>query len=279
MDSFVDTGQFCTEVIQCCTCPIFFQRFCLAACLHSRILSAVLPFNEFNDYCFTVVWQAHTAPVQQLAHTYCGVVLKSSLIISVQCVSPAFVKACLIQTCLSYQKGKNPTNSLELSMRTINNVKKNKKKNSTESGKPYCYGINEEVRYGASLEMSSVFVPGWMHAPNRNVRRWAMAGSTRDVQAPGCPPLGTSTGPDRTKATPLQACGWLRSVHFSLVAFLYNEIISWKFESFVRKNLKSQWKISSGIKKSSSGTSCMTTWKTYINHLIVVVFLIISSHF
>lgn len=133
-------------------CPIFSQRFCLAACLYSRILSVVLPCTySFNEYHFTVNWQAHTAPVQQLAHTYCGIVLKSSLIILVQCVSPAFVKACLIQTCLSYQRGKKPTNPLELSMGTINNAKKKekktKKKNSTLWGMPCCCGTNEEVRY------------------------------------------------------------------------------------------------------------------------------------
>lgn len=52
-----------------------------------------------------------------------------------------------------------------------------------------------------------------------------MAGSTRGVKAPGCLPLGTSTGPGGTKVTPVQACGWLRGVHFSLVLFLYNGII------------------------------------------------------
>lgn len=110
-------------------CVLFFQRFCSAACLYSRILSAFLPCTySFNKYRFTVIWQAHTAPVQQLAHTYCGVALKSSLIISVQRVSPAFVKACSIQMRLSYQRGKNQPTPLELSLRTINNIKKTKRR-------------------------------------------------------------------------------------------------------------------------------------------------------
>lgn len=218
--------------------PIFFWMFCLAACLYSRILSAVLPCAySFNEYSFTVIWQAHTAPVQQLAHTYCGVVLKSSLIISVQCVSPAFVKACLVQMCLSYQRGKKPTNRLELSMATINNVKKTKRRIALREECLAVMAPMNKSGTGASLEMSSVFVPGWLQAPNRksHVGRWAMAGSTRDVKAPGCPPLGTSTGPGRTEVTHVQACRWLRGVHFSLVPFLANGIISWKFESFVRK--------------------------------------------
>lgn len=97
---------------------------------------------------------------------------------------------------------KNPTNPLELSMGTINNVKKKQKQKGEQHTERNALLLWHQWGNKA-LEMSSVFFPGWLHALNRQSHgmRWAVAGSTRDVKAPGCPPLGTSTGPYRTKVT------------------------------------------------------------------------------
>lgn len=62
---------------------------------------------------------------------------------------------------------------------------------------PCCYGTNEEVRYWGQFGNELCVCSRLIACPKQEEPRKKMgnAGSTRDVKAPGCLPLGTSTGP------------------------------------------------------------------------------------